>query len=57
MASISGFSRTSQITIPIVESDGVTIGLWAFVLVGYGQDMMLVNFCNELQEKLVRKNW
>lgn len=54
VTAISGFSRAPQITIPIAEYDGVPFGL-SFIA-GYGQDMMLVNFCNELQAKLVRKN-
>jgi amidase len=53
ITAISGLSRTPQITIPIANSDGVPIGL-SFIA-GYGQDMMLVNFCNELQTELVRK--
>jgi amidase len=51
VTAISGFSRTPQITIPITESNGVPIGL-SFIA-GYGQDMMLVKFCNELQDKFV----
>lgn len=54
VTAISGFSRAPQITTPLVEYDGVPFGL-SFVA-SYGQDMMLVKFCNELQEKLVRKN-
>ena len=45
---ISGLSCTPQITIPVAETtNGVPIGL-SFVA-GYGRDMMLVNFCNQLQ--------
>jgi len=43
---ISGLSNIPQITMPIAESNGVPFGL-SFVA-GYGQDMMLVNFCNQL---------
>lgn len=46
---ISGLSQTPQITIPIAEVHGVPIGV-SFVA-GYGQDMILVNFCNELQKQ------
>ncbi len=45
---ISGLSSTPQITIPVAETtNGVPIGL-SFVA-GCGRDMMLVNFCNQLQ--------
>ena len=50
ITSISGFSRTPQITVPIANSDGVPIGL-SFIA-AYGQDMKLINFCNKLQAKL-----
>lgn len=53
VTAISGFSRTPQITIPISQSEEVPIGL-SFIA-GYGLDMMLVNFCNELQAKLIGK--
>lgn len=36
--------------IPIAKSKGVPIGL--SFLAGFGQDMMLINFCNEFQKKL-----
>ena len=45
---ISGLSCTPQITIPIAESNGVPVGL-SFIA-SYGKDMMLVNFCNQLQK-------
>ncbi len=46
---ISSLSRAPQITIPVAEANGVPIGL-SFVA-GYGQDMMLINFCNQLYSK------
>ncbi len=46
---ISGLSRTPQITIPIAECDGIPIGL-SFIA-GYGQDTILIDFCNQLMEQ------
>ena len=43
---ISSLSGTPQITIPAAEANGVPVGL-SFVA-GYGQDMMLIDFCNRL---------
>ena len=43
---ISSLSCTPQITIPVAEANGVPIGL-SFIA-GYGQDMMLISFCNQL---------
>ncbi len=43
---ISGLSGTPQISIPLIEVDGVPIGL-SFVA-GHGQDMALINTCNRL---------
>lgn len=46
---ISSLSCTPQITIPIAEINGVPIGL-SFIA-GYGRDMMLINFCNQLYKQ------
>ena len=43
---ISCLSCTPQITIPVAEADGVPVGL-SFIA-GYGHDMRLVRFCNQL---------
>jgi amidase len=43
---ISSLSCAPQITIPVAEANGVPIGL-SFIA-GYGQDMMLISFCNQL---------
>jgi Asp-tRNA(Asn)/Glu-tRNA(Gln) amidotransferase A subunit family amidase len=40
------FYGTPQITIPVAEANGVPIGL-SFIA-GYGQDMKLINICNQL---------
>ena len=50
VTAISGLSHTPEITIPIANPEGVSMGL-SFIA-GYGQDMMLINFCNDLQAKL-----
>jgi len=44
--SISSLSCTPQITIPAAEVGGMQVGL--SFLAGYGQDMRLINFCNQL---------
>ncbi len=46
---ISCLSGTPQITIPIAESNSVPVGL-SFVA-GYGQDMMLIDFCNKVYKR------
>lgn len=43
---ISCLSCTPQITIPVAEADGVPVGL-SFIA-GYGHDMRLIRFCNQL---------
>ena len=43
---ISSLSCAPQITIPVAEANCVPIGL-SFIA-GYGQDMMLISFCNQL---------
>ncbi len=43
---VSCLSCTPQITIPVAGADGVPVGL-SFIA-GYGQDMVLINFCNQL---------
>ncbi|GBC59445.1 amidase [Desulfonema ishimotonii] len=43
---ISSLSCTPQITIPVAEANGVPVGL-SFIS-GYGQDMSLISFCNQL---------
>lgn len=43
---ISSLSCTPQITMPVAEVNGVPVGL-SFIA-GYGQDMMLISFCNQL---------
>jgi amidase len=43
---IASLARTPQITIPLAEYNGVPVGI-SFVG-GYGQDMLLVNLCNQL---------
>jgi amidase len=49
---ISSLSRVPQITIPVAEADGVPIGL-SFIA-GYGQDMKLISFCNQLHNFLLK---
>ena len=48
---ISCLSCTPQITIPIAEANGVPVGL-SFIA-GYGQDMMLIDFCNKIYNQCV----
>lgn len=43
---ISSLSCAPQITIPVAEVNGVPIGL--SFMAGYGQDMMLIQFCKQL---------
>ncbi len=43
---ISSLSCAPQITIPVAEANGVPVGL-SFIA-GYGQDTMLISFCNQL---------
>lgn len=46
---ISGLSRTPQVTIPITEFNDIPIGL--SFMAGYGQDTMLIDFCNQLMKR------
>ncbi len=46
VTAISSLSRLPEITIPVAEVAGATVGL-SFVT-SYGQDMRLINFCNRL---------
>jgi amidase len=48
---ISCLSCTPQITIPLAETNGVPIGL-SFIA-AYGQDMMLIEFCNKIYNQCV----
>ena len=48
---ISSLSCAPQITIPIAEANGVPVGL-SFIA-GYGQDMMLIDFCNKIANQCV----
>ena len=48
---ISCLSCAPQITIPIAEANGVPVGL-SFIA-GYGQDMMLIDFCNKIFNQYV----